>query len=191
VRKRLRELDMDQVIRMKILFLELLGTLRRVRSSVPAVKSLGVLLLSGLVASAAAASPLSARWTTYSISQTGTSVDLPSSIFTEKGKKPEGYGDRFETADGRADLTIQSVPNNANITPAEFLAHKHPPPHIQYKRITNRFFAVSSYKGDKVWYDRCNFSHRFIHCVLINYPASEERDWDALVTRVSLSLRGH
>ena len=53
-----------------------------------------------------------------------------------------------------------------------------------------RFFAVSSYKGDKVWYDRCNFSSGLIHCVLINYPANEERDWDDIVTRISLSLRG-
>jgi hypothetical protein len=29
-----------------------------------------------------------------------------------------------------------------------------------------------------------------VHCVLINYPASEERDWDGIVTRISLSLRG-
>ena len=54
-----------------------------------------------------------------------------------------------------------------------FLAKKHPP-RIQYKRVTSRFFVVSSYKGDKVWYDRCNFSGRLVHCVLINYPAEEE-----------------
>jgi hypothetical protein len=33
---------------------------------------------------------------------------------------------------------------------------------------------VSSYKGGKVWYDRCNFSGRLVHCVLINYPAEED-----------------
>ena len=65
---------------------------------------------------------------------------------------------------------------------------KKSPPRIQYKRVTPRFFAVSSYKGDKVWYDRCNFSGRLIHCVLINYPAAEEHDWDQVVTRISLSL---
>lgn len=27
-----------------------------------------------------------------------------------------------------------------------------------------------------------------MHCVLINYPAAEERAWDAVVTRISLSL---
>ena len=57
-------------------------------------------------------------------------------------------------------------------------------------RVTPRFFAVSSYKGDKVWYDRCNFSSGLVHCVLINYPAREERAWDGIVTRISLSLSG-
>jgi hypothetical protein len=31
---------------------------------------------------------------------------------------------------------------------------------------------------------------RIVHCVLINYPAREERAWDGIVTRISLSLKG-
>jgi hypothetical protein len=131
------------------------------------------------------------QWQTYSIQSTGTSVDIPSSIFSEDaGAPPQGDGQRFRTADGRAELTVQAAAIEPNIDPAEFLARQHPPPHIQYKRITARFFAVSGYKGDKVWYDRCNFAKAFVHCVLINYPAREERAWDAVVTRISLSLRG-
>jgi len=143
-----------------------------------------------LGASTSMASAQPVRWTRYTIPQTGTSMDLPSSIFTEEAGRPDGYGQRFRTADGRADLTIQAAPNVANDSPATFLAKKHPPPRIQYKRVTPRFFAVSSYKGDKVWYNRCNFSGRLVHCVLINYPAEEERAWDNVVTRMSLSLSG-
>jgi hypothetical protein len=47
----------------------------------------------------------SVHWTTYSIPQTGTSVDIPSSIFTELRDKPDGYGERLRSFDGRADLT--------------------------------------------------------------------------------------
>ena len=130
------------------------------------------------------------RWKIYTIPATGTSVEFPASIFTEEAGRPDGHGQRFRTSDGRADLTIQVVPNISNDSPAVFLAKKNPPSRIQYKRVTSRFFAVSSYKGDRVFYDRCNFSGRMVHCVLINYPASEERDWDGIVTRISLSLRG-
>jgi hypothetical protein len=38
--------------------------------------------------------------------------------------------------------------------------------------------------------DRCNFSGRLVHCLLINYPAEEEHAWDDVVTRMSLSLNG-
>lgn len=153
------------------------------------MKSMSALALA-LVVSTAMASAQPVRWTKYTIPQTGTSMDFPSSIFTEEAGRPDGYGQRFRTADGRADITIQAAPNVENDSPAAFLAKKHPPSRIQYKRVTPRFFAVSSYRGDKVWYNRCNFSGRLIHCVLIHYPAEEEHAWDNIVTRMSLSLSG-
>ena len=154
------------------------------------MKSIARAFVFALAAATSMVSAQPVRWTTYTIPQTGTSVEFPASIFTEDAGRPDGYGQRFRTADGRADLTIQSAPNVSNESPAAFLAKKHPPTHIQYRRVTPRFFALSSYKGDKVWYDRCNFSRGLVHCVLINYPAREEHDWDDIVTRISLSLNG-
>ena len=129
-------------------------------------------------------------WSTYRIPQSGTSVDIPTSIFTEQAGKPDGYGQQFRTSDGGADLTVQAVPRQQGISPAAFLATKQPPSGIVYKRIAPSFFVVSSIKRDKIWYDRCNFTSRFVHCVLINYPAAEKRQWDAVVTRISHSLSG-
>ena len=62
------------------------------------------------------------------------------------------------------------------------VANKRPLRDIQYRRVTSRFFELSSYKGDRVWYNRCNFGNSMIHCVLINYPASEERLWGLLLS---------
>jgi hypothetical protein len=129
-------------------------------------------------------------WSTYRIPQTGASVDIPLSIFTKTAGKPDGYGQRYRSADGTADLTVQSAENTAGDSPASFLAKKRPPANIIYKRITPNYFVVSSIKGDKIWYDRCNFPGRFVHCVLLNYPASEKRQWDGVVTRISHSLSG-
>ena len=148
------------------------------------------LILVILAGSPAVAGAEPVRWTSFSIPETGTSVEIPLGIFSESAGRPDGYGQRFKTADGRANLTVQSALNAGHDSPAAFLAKKNPPPHIQYKRITSRFFAVSSYKGDEVWYNRCNFSGRFVHCVLINYPAAEEHAWDDIVTHISLSLKG-
>lgn len=128
-------------------------------------------------------------WSSYRIPESGTRVDIPSSIFTEEAGQPDGYGVKYRTGDGRADLTVQAVPNDGS-SPAAFLARKNPPTGIIYKRIAPRFFVVSSIRRGKIWYDRCNFGSRYVHCVLINYPAAEKRQWDAVVTRISRTLSG-
>jgi hypothetical protein len=128
-------------------------------------------------------------WSGYRIPESGTSVEIPASIFTEEVGRPDGYGVQYQTSDGRADLTVQAVPNDGS-SPAAFLARKNPPAGIIYKRIAPRFFVVSSIRRGKIWYDRCNFGSRYVHCVLINYPAAEKRQWDAIVTRISRTLSG-
>jgi hypothetical protein len=136
---------------------------------------------------AAGARPIS--WQDYVVPESGAVARIPADLFPEDGGKPEsGYGRRLFTSDRRADLTVQSIPNDANDTPAVFLAKQHPPSNIVYKRVTSRFFVVSSYRENKIWYNRCNFAGRFANCVLINYPAAEKRQWDAVVTRISNTL---
>ena len=131
------------------------------------------------------------EWRRYVIPSTGTSVDMPISIFTRDAGPPEGgTGRRFFTGDNRADLTVQSVSNPANDSPATFLAKQRPPAGIIYKRITPDFFVVSSIRKDRIWYNRCNRANGAMNCVLINYPAAERRQWDGVVTRLSHTLRG-
>src|SRR4051812_47980237 len=142
-----------------------------------------VCLLPGLAAAQSTA------WQSYVVPETGAKADVPINIFSKDGGKPEaGYGRRFVTSDGRANLTVQSIPNPANDSPGAFLAKKNPPSDIIYKRLTSRFFVVSSIRNGKIWYDRCNRAAGYMQCVLINYPAAEKRRWDAVVTRISNSL---
>ncbi|MVT51109.1 hypothetical protein GPL17_11465 [Bradyrhizobium yuanmingense] len=148
-------------------------------------------LLAAIMALCATCSVASANgWRIYRIPESGTSVDIPASIFTEPAGKPDGYGQQFRSSDGSADLTVQAVENRQRLSPAEFLAGKNPPTGIIYRRITSSFFVVSSIKRDKIWYNRCNFARGYVHCVLINYPAAQKRRWDAVVTRISRSLHG-
>jgi hypothetical protein len=131
------------------------------------------------------------EWRRYVIPGTGTSVDMPVSIFTGDAEAPEGgTGRRFFTEDRRADLTVQSVANPGNGSPAAFLAKMQPPAGIVYKRITPDFFVVSSIRKDRIWYNRCNRGNGTMNCVMIIYPAAEKRQWDEVVTRVSRTLRG-
>jgi hypothetical protein len=135
-------------------------------------------------------SAASLEWRRYAIPATGLSVDVPISIFEEdRGATEEERPDRhLFTKDYRANLTIKSFPNPDNDSPAVFLEKMRPPADIQYRRVTSKFFAVSGARDGYTWYNRCNRANGFMNCVLLNYPAAEERQWDAIVTRISLSL---
>ena len=130
-------------------------------------------------------------WQKYVVPETGAKVDFPNEIFTQDAGLPDrGYGRRFQTSDGRANLTVNSMPNVDNDSPAAFL-RKHfalPPSAVVYRRITGSFFAVSGFHNKRIWYNRCNFAGAFIHCVLLNYPANEKRQWDYVVTQISHTL---
>jgi hypothetical protein len=146
-------------------------------------------IILAVLLSVASAGAAGLEWRRFVLSSTGLGVDLPVSIFTEDGGPPEGTeGRKFFTGDHRADLTIKSIPNPENDSPEVFLEKMGPPSSIQYKRVTPNFFAVSSIRNGRTWYNRCNRARGFMNCVLMNYPAAEDRQWDAIVTRISLSL---
>jgi len=144
-----------------------------------------------LIPALAHAEPRSLDWQRYNVSAGSAAADVPRAIFSEDGgAAQDGAGRRFVTADGRADLTVQSIPNERDASPAAFLAARSPPSGIIYRRVTPGFFVVSSIRDGRIWYNRCNRAHGAMHCVLINYPAGEKRQWDAIVTRISRSLSG-
>lgn len=156
----------------------------------PAHRSIAALVVTAIIAPALAFAA-DTQWRRYVIPSTGTSVEMPVSIFTSDAGPPEnGTGRRFFTEDRRADLTVQSIPNPANDSPAAFLARMRPPAGMIYKRITSDFFVVSSIRGERIWYNRCNRGQGAMNCVLINYPVAEKRQWDGIVTRISRTLRG-
>jgi len=134
------------------------------------------------------------EWRTFEIPEFGTRVQLPASIFVPAGKPERGSGQRFERADGRAVLSIYSRPNDAGERPATYLQHnlRVDRSALDYERIARSFFAISLERDGVILYSRCNFSagaRAAIHCFDLTYPQEEKRSWDAVVTRISLSLR--
>ena len=134
------------------------------------------------------------EWRTFEIPEFGTRVQFPVSIFAPAGKPERGRGQRFERADGRAVLSIYSRPNHAGEDPATYLKQnlRVERSALDYARIARTFFAISSEREGVIHYSRCNFSgdaRGAIHCFDLIYPQEEKRSWDAVVTRISLSLR--
>ena len=133
-------------------------------------------------------------WKVYA-DQAGTRVDYPAGIFIrDAGGVPRGEGRELRSADDRARLMVYVEPNRDGLTPSRFIrtqlsAQKSA---LEYRRITDRFFAISGVVGDQIYYSRCNFpagARGPIHCIYIAYPRAEEPMWDAIVTRISRSLR--
>ena len=139
--------------------------------------------------------PMSALdWRTFVVPAFGTRIDYPAGVFVPAGNPEKGAGQRFERADGNASLSIYAVPNEAGDTPASYLRNnlRIDRPALGYERVTRSFFAISQERGGLIYYSRCNFSRRTsgsIHCFDLVYPQAEKRAWDAVVTRISLSLR--
>ena len=134
-------------------------------------------------------------WQIFVEPQFGTQIDLPAGVFSLSGGASErGIGERFRNADGNAILEVYSLPNTPGFTPASFLRAnlQMPRSELGYERVTSSFFAISSVREGTVYYSRCNFSRSprpLISCFDVKYPETQERAWDALVTRMSLSLR--
>jgi len=62
---------------------------------------------------------------------------------------------------------------------------------VTYERVTRDFFAVSGVRDNTIFYSRCNVSPTggTLHCFDLQFPATERTAWDAIVTRMSRSLR--
>jgi hypothetical protein len=134
-------------------------------------------------------------WRILAVPDLGTRVQYPAAIFAVPQGSPEkGIGERLSTPDGRATLSVYSRPNDTGDTPATYLKNylRMPRGQLQYQRVAPSFFAISAVKDDTIYYSRCNFSRSgnpAIHCLDLVYPAREKRAWDAIVTRISRSLR--
>jgi hypothetical protein len=138
----------------------------------------------------AAASAQSQNWVRYDFEDGAAAVDLPAHVFSvDSGSSKAGRGHSFATADGRADLSLYTIPRSRR-SPSQFLAQDFQLPWsaIVYRRVTGNMLAVSGYRGDRIWYVRCNFGAENLHCIALNYPAAEKPRWDAIVTRISRSL---
>jgi hypothetical protein len=159
---------------------------------------LGAPALLGAMSSAASARPAehslaAPRWAVASAA--GTAVDYPADVFSvEAGPSPRGTGRRLQTDDGRAEFMLYVSPNEDHDSPRSYV-RKYlavPKAKLDYTRITDRFFVVSGIESGRVFYSRCNYPRGAsgpMHCIYLLYPEAETRAWDAIVTRISRSLR--
>jgi hypothetical protein len=139
------------------------------------------------------AAPAQTRWATYANARFGTIADYPADLFSRRDPEPEnGDGVRMHTADGRATLAIYGAYNAENMTPAGYFEAYVDKAGVTYRHITRTSYVASGQRGGDIVYERCNFrpgDRATIDCFELTYPARDKESWDAIVTRISRSLR--
>jgi hypothetical protein len=85
-------------------------------------------------------------------------VEYPAGILTAVGEAEKGVGQRFESDDRRAVLSIYARENEDDDTPASYLRKNLRLRILDYERVTRSFFAISMERDGTVYYSRCNFS---------------------------------
>jgi hypothetical protein len=141
--------------------------------------------------------PRDPKWKALEEPGLGTTLDLPRAMFSIPGGDAganEGAGRRYRTPDGRAKVAVWTQPNIRRDTPAGYLRRTFVIARatVDYERFTPDFAVVSGAYGGRIFYIRCNLSRwGSLHCFDLAYPAREKKAWDAVVTRMSRSLRPH
>lgn len=154
-----------------------------------------ILVLLAMMA-AAAAQAETIRWAVLTNGRFGTTVDYPSSVFTQALEPAvNGASNSRSTSDGKATFSIGGTWRSNLGTPREEAADEvaRAEGEISYVRATERFYVVSGTTRGAVFYRRCNYPispDGIVDCLTLSYPAAEEKWWDPIVTRMSRSLRG-
>lgn len=92
------------------------------------------------------------------LAASGTAADYPANVFSvDAGASPRGTGRSLRTADGRAGFTLFVLPNCERDSPRRYLRRHLTIPRIAYRAVTDRFFVVSGYDRDRVFYSRCDY----------------------------------
>jgi hypothetical protein len=120
----------------------------------------------------------------------GMALDIPSRLFSvDLGAAERGQGRKLASADGSARLSYFSIANDKQETPRSYVRDRLiiDPASLLYRRVTDRFFVVSSIREGNIFYSRCNFGPR-LRCIYLEYPQSQKRAFDPIVTRISHSL---
>lgn len=146
-----------------------------------------------LVLSALSAPARAEAWLTYANDRFGATVDYPDRFSVRAEPPANGDGQRFFTSDRRASLAVYGFLNALDETPRQMMdGRRASGTAYSYADANPNGFVLSGTRGGTITYLRClrsTFSSDVFNCAELEYPAAEARGWDAVVARISRSLR--
>ncbi|MEM8813148.1 MAG: hypothetical protein AAGF59_11070 [Pseudomonadota bacterium] len=160
--------------------------LNRLRSFVSALAASAGLLV--------AVSGASAEWKAAVDSQYGTRVAYPTHIFRPLPLEPDAMDRRFESADGRAQMSIAAYafPDAGDVHALKARLLEDP----QYANLTyeaggRSWFVLSGYRGSDIYYEKIMVTcgGDLVSAFGITYPVEDRHRYDWIVERVEDSFR--
>lgn len=129
----------------------------------------------------------------YHNARFGTTIDVPANIFRPLATPDNGDGQRFESADGRASLTVFAGNNVEGRTLRQLIQAAEDDAtgeRITYRKAGRSWFVISGFRGDDVFYRKLLLSDggSVGHTVELVYPATEKAIYDPLTARIANSL---
>lgn len=133
-------------------------------------------------------------WGEYHDKNLGLALEFPSDVFPLNSAEQRKDATVFLRPDGRARLRVFGAANQSHASPRTYLSRiaDTEAARFTYVRTAPSFFVASGTREGMIFYRRCNFSAGAdprIACFQLDYPQNEKRAYDAMVTRISRSLR--
>jgi hypothetical protein len=156
---------------------------------------LGVLglILSALAAFTPAASHAQAKWLTYTNVRFAFAVDYPADLFPSYVLSDNSDGATFNAAGEGVEFRVFGFWNNDHQRPRALLKERTEGKTLTYSAVKRDYFVASGQQegrdGAAIFYDRCNLAGERVICVNLVYPAADRKKWDAIVQRLTRSLR--
>lgn len=130
-------------------------------------------------------------WTRYTNERFGTSIEYPVDLFANPILPANGDGIRFDANRDGATLRIWGGFNVLNQTPYQNICMDGCPGEVY--RVDQRQMAVSSgiWQG-AIYYQKCflmSGANAAFHCFRLQHPSSQKPNYEAVIIRMSNSLR--
>ena len=135
-------------------------------------------------------------WTSYANARFGETIDIPPGFLNDVAEPENADGLTFHSADGKAELLVWGN----NIVDGDFKAEAQGRVQdetangwdVSYQKDAGGMWSVySGSKGDRIMYARSLASCKGTQAVhfRIEYPKAAKKDYDAIIDRLSKSLK--
>jgi hypothetical protein len=166
---------------------------RHIRSARVRFGVLPAVLAVALAALTPAAPHAQAKWLTYTNVRFAFAVDYPADLFPGYVESDNSDGATFNAAGEGVGFRAFGFWNNDHQRPRALLKERYEGKTLSYSVVKRDYFVASGKQdgrdGAAIFYDRCNLAGERVICVNLVYPAADKKKWDAIVQRLTRSLR--